>query len=147
MAGEIIKDFGSWVTLEAGGASIANNAFAQADDASFSLTTDGGGRPHMQFELEYAYTTAPTANTPIVLHAQDLDLFGGSDDAAAPTANNLSGAKTAVLVEAQATTQRRRFELLNAPEHAAYWLQNAATGQTINSGWKLRARAFSYKTA
>lgn len=147
MAGEQIKDFGSWVDLEANGASIANNAFAQADDAAFSLSADGGGRPHLQIELEYTYSTAPTANTPIILHAQALDLFGGAADAAAPTTNNLSGAVWAVLVEARATTQRRRFDLLHAPEHAAYWLQNAATGQTISAGWKLRARAWGNKAA
>jgi hypothetical protein len=35
----------------------------------------------------------------------------------------------------------------DAPTRASYWLQNANTGQTVSAGWKLRARAVSYKPA
>jgi len=45
------------------------------------------------------------------------------------------------------SVQRFRFDLPFAPEHSSYWLQNAATGQTVSAGWKLRARAWSLKAA
>lgn len=147
MAGEVIRDAGAWVDLEANGAAIANNAFGQANDANFSLATNGGSRPHLELELEFTFGTAPAANTPIVLHAQDLDFFDGASDAGAPSANQLGGALGAVLVESVTTTQRKRLDLPFAPANAAYWLQNATTGQTISAGWKLRARAWSLKVA
>lgn len=147
MAGEVIKDYGSWVTLESSGASIANNAFAQADDASFDLAADGGNRPDLEFEIEFTFGIAPTANTALVLHAQDLDLFGGTDDMRSPSANYLAGAVASVLVENTTNTQRKRFYVQNAPTKAAYWLQNAGTTQTLSSGWKLRARAVTVKAA
>jgi hypothetical protein len=148
MAGEIIRDYAaSWVDLEANGASIANNAFAEANDAQYSMATDGGGRLHLELEIEVTFGTAPTANTQLIIYAQDLDLFGGTDDAIAPSANN-SQLRVAVLSVSNVTTaQRRRLDILDAPRHAAYWLQNAATGQTISAGWKLRARAWSEKVA
>jgi len=145
MAGELLRDYGSWVDLEASGASITNNSFAQADDANLDLQTSG--RPHAQFEIEFAYGTNPTANTPIALHAQDLDLMGGTSDGRSPSANNLGGYFAQVSVENTTSTQRRRFEVFDAPVLAAIWLQNAGTGQTISSGWKLRVRGFTLKPA
>jgi len=148
MAGESIRDYGSWVTLEANGGSIANNAFEQANDAAFSLASDGGGRPHLQFEIEVTFGTAPTAGTVLALHHQPLDLFGGSDDGRSPSANNIGGyLRNAIVCENTTSAQRFRFDLPFAPEHSSYWLQNAATGQTVSAGWKLRARAWSLKAA
>lgn len=147
MAGEVIKDYGSWVTLESSGASIANNAFAQADDANFDMAVDGGNRPDLEFEIEFTFGTAPTANTALVLHAQDLDLFGGTDDMRSPSANNLAGYVASVVVENTTSAQRKRFYVVNAPSKASYWVQNAGTGQTVSSGWKLRARAVTLKVA
>lgn len=144
MAGELIRNYGSWVDLEANGASITNNSFGQADDANMDLAATGqGGRPHVQFEIEFAFGTNPTANTPIALHAQDLDLLGGTSDMRSPSANNVGGYLTQVLVENTTSTQRRRFEVFDAPILAAIWLQNAGTGQTISTGWKLRYRSFT----
>lgn len=142
--GARLRDYGSWVDLEASGASITNNSFAQADDANMDLSASGQDhRPHVQFEIEFAYATNPTANTPIALHAQDLDLLGGTSDMRSPSANNVGGYLTQVLVENTTSTQRRRFEVFDAPTNAAIWLQNAGTGQTISSGWKLRYRSFT----
>jgi hypothetical protein len=142
MSGEAIKDYGSWVTLEASGASIANNAFGQADDAGFSLVTDGGGRPHLEFELSWAHATAPTANTSIVVFAQDLN-FNGTPDAQAPSANHLRRVVGSALEANVTATQYARFNVMNAPADASYWLQNNGTTQTISSGWTLRARAWT----
>lgn len=146
MAGEALKDYGSWVTLEASGASIANNAFGQADDLSFSLVTDGGSRPNLEFELSWAHGTAPAANTTINIYAQDLN-FNGTPDAQAPSANNLRRLVATVNVTNTTGNQYARFDVFFAPADAAYWLQNVGTGQTISSGWTLRARAWTLKPA
>lgn len=136
------RSYGSQVALEANGASVANNAFGAADDAGFSLATDGGGRSHIEFELEITFGTAPTANTPVVLHHAPQDFFGGANDAAAPSSTNLGGWLASVIVDSATTTQRFRFDVLNAPANSKYWIQNAGTGQTISSAWKLSARAW-----
>lgn len=143
MAGELIRDYSAWVTLEASGGSIANNAFAQADDDTFDMSVDGGNRPHLQFEIEFAFGTAPVANASLGIFAQDLDLFGGADDAIAPSATNLQGFVEAVGVSSTTSTQRFRLDVFDAPINSAFWLQNAGSAQTVSSGWKLRARAFS----
>lgn len=147
MSGESIRDSGSWVDLEASGGSITNNSFGAADDAGFSLSSNGGSRPHLEFELELAYGSAPTANTPVALHHAPQTTFGGANHARDPSANNLGGYLARVLVENTTSTQRFRFDLLEAPTDSKYWLRNVGTGQTISSGWKLRARAWGLKAA
>jgi hypothetical protein len=147
MPGESIRDSGAWVDLETSGAVITNNSFVPADNANFSLSSDGGSRPHLQFEIEFTFGTAPTAGTSLALHAQDIDLFGGTDDGRSPSANNTGGFQRSVGVENVTAAQRFRFDLMFAPQDAAYWLQNVATGQSVSSGWKLRARAWSLKAA
>lgn len=145
MAGEALRESGSWVDLETNGGSIAHLSFGAADNAGFALTADGGDRPHLQFELELAYGTGPTANSPIALHHAPQNLFGGANHARDPAAGNLVGATGArVLVESTTSTQRFRFDLMFAPTDSKYWLQNL-TGQTISGGWKLRARAWTQK--
>jgi hypothetical protein len=136
-------DYGSWVSLEGNGAAIANNAFGAANDASFDMVVDGGGRLHLQFELELPFSVAPSAGLPVALHHAPLDLFGGTDDGRDPSANNLGGYLEQVLVENTTTTQRFRFVVFNAPTKSNYWLQNAGTNQSIAAGWKLRARAWN----
>lgn len=147
MAGEVIREYGSWVDLETNGASISNNNFAEADDAGFSLATNGGDRPHLQFELEATFSVAPAAGSAIALHHAPQDLFGGTNDGRVPSANNFGGWLHNAVVENTTATQRWRFDLLMAPTDSKYHLQNLATGQTISAGWKLRARAFSFKVA
>jgi hypothetical protein len=148
MAGESIRDYGSWVDLEANGGTIANNAFGEANDASFSLATDGGNRPHLEFEIEVAFATAPTANTVLALHHVDRQMFGGANHGRDPSANQLGGYLcTAIQLENTTATQRARFDLMFAPTEARYWLQNVATGQTVSAGWRLRARSWSLKAA
>ena len=45
MSGETILKTGTPKTLEANGASIANNTLAQADDASYSVASDNAYYP------------------------------------------------------------------------------------------------------
>lgn len=147
MPGESIRDYSAWRDLEANGAAVANNAFGEANDAQFNLTTHGGDRPHLQFELDFIFGTAPTAGTVLALHHQDHDFFGGATDARAPSANNLRGFLRSVLVENVTVQQLYRFDVMFAPTHAAYWLQNVGTGQSVSAAWRLRARAWGMKAA
>jgi len=149
MAGEAIRDYGSWVLLEDNGGSISNNAFAAADDLDFDFSSDGGNRLHAEFEIEFAFTTAPTANTSIGLFARNKNIFGGTNTARDPSANHAAQLLRSVIVDAvgSSTIQRQRFDVINAPRNARYFLQNANTGQSINAGWKLRMRAWSPKVA
>ncbi len=146
MAGESIRDYGSSVALEANGGSISAAAFAQANDANFSLSADGGNRPHLALEFEWTHGSAPTANSAIQIFAQDLDFFGGTNDALAPSANNLQRLVATILADASTSTQRRRIDVMFAPENAAYYVRNGSN-QTISSGWKLSARAWTLKPA
>lgn len=136
------KDYGSWVDLEANGASISNNAFVAADDSGFDLATNGGNRPNLEIEVELAFGTAPTAGSVVSLHHAPHDLFGGTNDGRDPSANNTGGYLRNMVVENTTATQRFRFNLLFAPTNSRYWLHNNATGQTISAGWKMRARAW-----
>lgn len=146
MAGETIKDYGSWVDLTTSGGAVSNNSFLAATAANFSLATDGGNRPHLEFECELTFGTAPTANTAVVLHHAPLSTFSGVD-ARDPSATNMGGSLSIMSVDSVTTAQRFRFVVLNAPGNSKYWLQNSGTGQSISAGWKLRARAWTLKPA
>lgn len=131
-----------WRALEANGASIADAAFAQADDAAFSLTTHGDDYPHLEMELVWAHGTAPTANSALVIFAQDVSVNGGN--ALAPSANNLRGVVATVLVTNTTSTQRARVDVIKAPTDANYWVHANGVTNGVSSGWTLRARAFTF---
>src|SRR5687768_10551796 len=84
MAGEPKRVFATALTLEANGASIANNAIGQADDDNV-LAADHGDYPHAQFVATVSYSVAPTAGTGIDLVLRPLNI-SGTTDAPAPTA-------------------------------------------------------------
>lgn len=145
MAGEVIKDFGSWVDLEASGASISNAAMGAADDAAFNTLTDA--RPHIEFELEITLGANASGAPFVQLYAQELDYFGGSNDSLAPATTNLNKlVRSELLATGTTSTQRFRFTAMFAPVNASYYLYNGS-GQTISSGWKLRARGMTLKAA
>lgn len=147
MAGETIRDYGSWVDLETSGASISSNGFGAADDAAFSLSTDGGNRPHLEIEIEFSFGTGPTTGC-LALHHAAQDLFGGTDDSLTPSSSNLTGYLQSIPVAYSTTSaQRQRLDLMFAPGNSKYWLQNVGTSQSVSAGWKLRARAWSLKAA
>lgn len=147
MAGELIRDYGSWVDLEANGASISSAAFGEANDATFGMVGSGGGRLHLEFELEFANSTNTTGVPFLTLLARHLNVLGSSNHALSPS-STAPGRPVANLQTAIATTstQRFRFDVLFAPTDASYWLANN-TGQAVAAGWKLRARAWSPKAA
>ncbi len=137
MSGEAIVKRGTQKTLEASGASIVNNALAQADDATYSLSSDGGDYPDARFVLACTFGTAPTENTTINLYARPLDVDGTLDtdvpETTRPTlyigrfkVNNVTSQQVLVLYAKE------------LPDLAEYYIHNNGTGQTISSGWTLK---------
>lgn len=150
MSGEIIVVRGSPKTLEANGASIANNALAQADDNTYSVTSDGLGFPDAEFVLTGTFGTAPTEGTVLSLYAQPLDVDGTADAQAPETTrptrwignfvvNNVTTAQTMVLSGVGYAE--------DVPELASYFVHNNGTGQTLSSGWVLKVTPRTVKTA
>lgn len=77
----------------------------------------------------------------------EQDLLGGTNDALAPSTTNFSKlVRSELLATGTTSAQRFRFTAMFAPANAFYYLYNAS-GQTINSGWKLRARGMTLKVA
>lgn len=149
MSGEIITVWGTPKTLEANGASVANNTLAQADDANYDVVSDGASYPDAEFVLVGAFGTAPTEGTQIALYARPLDIDGTNDtevpEAARPTV--FIGSFT---VNNVTTTQNMVLNGIFAqdvPKKADYYIHNSGTGQTMSSGWKLIVTPRSRKAA
>lgn len=145
MSGETIIKLGTPKTLEANGASIANNTLAQADDASYDLVADGAYYPDADFVLTGKFGTAPTEGTVLALYARPLDVDGTADtevpETTRPTVfigsfvvNNVTTAQTMTL---------RAYEL---PTKADYYVHNNGAGQTLSAGWTLKVTPLT-KTA
>lgn len=137
MSNEAIVLFGTTKTLEANGASIANNTLALADDASYSISADGASYPDAEFALTATYGTGPTENTVLALYARPLNVDGTADtevpETTRPTVfigsfvvNNVTSAQTMWL---------RAYDL---PAVADYYIHNNGTGQTVSAGWVLK---------
>lgn len=137
MSGEAIVLFGTQKTLEANGASIANNALAQADDANYDIAADGAYFPDAEFVLTATFGTAPTEGTVLALYARPLDVDGTADtevpEAARPTV--FVGSFVVNNVTASQTMTLRAYDV---PTKASYYLHNNGTGQTVSAGWSLK---------
>lgn len=136
MSGETILKFGTPKTLEASGGSIANNALAQADDASYGVTADGADYPDAKFVVSFAFGTAPTEGTVLALYARPLDI-SGTNDAEVPEAARPTAYVGSFVVNNVTSTQYAELLAYNVPWKADYYLHNVGTGQTVSSGWKL----------
>jgi hypothetical protein len=147
MAGEAQRVYGTQITLEANGASIANNAIGQADDANVDLSDD---TPADSFDGEFAltvnYSVAPTAGTSISLILRPLDI-DGTTDAPAPTATYLNEFFGSFLPNAATGSQTLRCFATDVPREFAAYLYNNATGQTIPAAWTLKFTPVTYKPA
>ena len=137
MANEAIVKLGTPKTLEASGASNANNTMVAADDATYSVSADGSNYPDADFVLAVAFGTAPTVNTTIDLYAQELDI-DGTNDAIAPTTTYKRRYIGSFVVAAQTAMQYLKVRGYDVPLVASYYLHNNATGQTMSAGWTLK---------
>lgn len=146
MAGELTVVLGTQKTLEASGASIANNAIAQADDASYGVVADGANFPHARFVLGGAFATAPTENTVLALYARPLNI-DSTNDADAPETTRPVQFIGSFVVNNVTTTQYLVVDARNVPWEADYYVHNNGTGQTLSSGWTLKVTPYSFKPA
>lgn len=137
MSNEAIIKLGTPKTLEASGASIANNALAQANDATYSIVADGAYYPDAKFVLAATFGTAPTENTALALYARPLNI-DSTNDAETPETTRPSVYVGSFVVNNVTTTQYIEMLAYNVPWEAEYYLHNNGTGQTLSSGWALK---------
>ena len=137
MAGETILKLGSPKTLEANGASIANNALAQADDANYSVASDGAYYPDAKFVLAATFGTAPTEGTTLALYARPLAI-DGANNAEVPETTRPTVFIGTFTVNDVTTAQYAELIAQDVPWNAAYYLHNNGTGQTLSAGWTLK---------
>lgn len=146
MSGETTVVYGTTKTLEANGGSITNNSIVQADDANYSVSSDGSNFPDAEFVASFTYATAPTEGTVLAVYARPLDI-DGTNDAEVPEAARQTYFVGAFVVNNVTTTQYATFLARDVPKLAAYYLHNNGTGQTVSSGWTLKVTPRSYSTA
>lgn len=137
MSGETIVKFGTTKTLEANGASIANNTLAQADDASYDIVADGAYYPDTDFVLTATFGTAPTEGTVIALYARPLDV-DGTADTEVPETTRPTVFVGSFVVNNVTTAQTMTLRAFDVPTKADYYIHNNGTGQTISAGWVLK---------
>jgi hypothetical protein len=146
MAGEVIRAFGTPVTLEANGGTIANNAITQANDDSYATETDGAGYPHARFVLTFAYASAPTEGTTLSLVARLLNI-SSTNDAEVPEFTRQDRFIGEFRVNNVTSTQYAELFAFDLPIEADYYIANNGTGQTVSAGWTLTVIPMTYTTA
>ena len=136
MSNEAIVFQGTQKTLEANGAAIANNALAQADDASYGIVADGLSYPDARFVLTGTFSVAPTENSTLALYARPLNI-DDTTDADAPETTRPTQFIGAFVVNNVTTSQSLVCDAQDVPWEADYYIHNNGTGQTLAAGWKL----------
>lgn len=137
MSGETIIKLGTPKTLEASGASIANNTLAQADDASYSVASDGAYYPDAKFVISVTFGTAPTEGTTLALYARPLAI-DGTNDAEVPETTRPTVFIGTFVVNNVTTAQYIELLAQDVPWSASYYIHNNGTGQTVSAGWTLK---------
>lgn len=143
MANELELVFGTEKTLEANGASITNNAIAQANDATYGVVADGGNFPHARFVFSGAFATAPTENTVLGLYARPLNI-DGTNDADAPEVSRPVVFIGPFVLNNVTSAQYLEIKAYDVPWDAEYYVHNSGSGQTLSSGWTLKVTPFSF---
>jgi len=142
MAGEAKIFVGTPKTLEANGGSIANNALAQANDASYDINADGAYYTSAKFVISVTYSVAPTEGSRLLLLARSLDI-DSTNDAEAPEATFLFTRVGSFPVNNVTSAQYAECYVDFPPFKADYYLYNDATGQTISAGWTLKVTPYT----
>ena len=137
MSNEAIVKLGTQKTLEASGASIANNTLAQANDANYGIVADGAYYPDAEFVLTATFGTAPTENTTLALYAQPLDV-DGTLDTEAPEVSRPDVFIGTFVVNNVITAQTIVLRAYDVPTLASYYIHNNGTGQSVSAGWVLK---------
>ena len=146
MSGEAIVAVGTPKTLEANGASTANNVVTQANDATYGIVADGASFPDAKFVFSGAFGTAPTENSSITLLARPINI-SSTNDAEVPETTRGTRFIGAFVLNNVTTTQYIELIARDVPWEAEYYIFNNTTGQTLSAGWTLVVTPFSYKIA
>lgn len=146
MSGETIIKLGTPKTLEANGASIANNTLAQADDASYSVASDGAYYPDAKFVISVTFGTAPTEGTTLALYARPLNI-DGTNNAEVPEITRPTVFIGTFSVNNVTTAQYAELIVQDVPWNASYYLHNNGTGQTLSAGWTLKVTPYTVAPA
>lgn len=136
-SGDAVRKYSATtITCEANGASCANGAIIDANDATYDLTaTDHADAPDLLVVFTGAWATAPNASGPLILVIQALDV-SGTDDEPDPTASYIPRRSATIYVKdlGSSTTQRAEVYARDVPRKGKLWWLNK-TGQTLGSGW------------
>jgi hypothetical protein len=146
MSGETTVVFGTTKTLEANGATIANNALVQADDATYDIVADGGSYPDAQFTMTATFSVAPTEGTVLALYARPIDI-DGTLDTDIPEVTRPTRYIGAFVVNNVTTIQPLELVAYDVPIKAEYYVHNVGTGQSVSTGWTLKVKPRTYKPA
>ena len=146
MSNETIVKLGTPKTLEANGASIANNTLAQADDANYSISADGAYFPDAKFVISVTFGTAPAEGTTLALYARPLDI-DGTNDTDAPETTRPTVFIGTFTVNNVTTAQYIELLAQDVPWNAAYYLHNNGAGQTVSAGWTLKVTPYTVAPA
>jgi len=137
MANNAIFKFGTPFTLEASGASAANDVFVQADDLLVTASNHAQYTT-LDFVLSCAYSVAPTVGSVVNLFARAMNIDGTSDGQV-PSANYLHTYLGSFPLENVTSTQYILLAGIPLPATEFYcYLENKA-GQTLGAGWTLKA--------
>ena len=143
MANETEWTTASQVTLEASGATAANAAFVQADDATLG-SANHSNYPYADFQFKSVGTGAALSsagNLTVNLWQQPLNFDTTAGDEPSPSASikaHFVGAFVLPLSAASTSTYYSQINDVNLiPGDAAYWLENNL-GQTLSAGWTLK---------
>ena len=147
MSNERITVWGATIkTIESNGALIANGAVVQADDATYSVESDGAGYPDADFVLVGTFAVAPTENTTLALYARPIDV-DGTKDTEVPEATRPTRFIGNFMVNNVTTEQVIVQEVFGLPRKAEYYVHNNGTGQLLNAGWTLKVTPRTDKLA
>lgn len=146
MSNEAVLVKASAFTLEANGASAANNTIAAADDSTYDITVSGSSYPDGRFVLAATFSVAPTEGTTIALYARPIDI-DGTNDAEVPETTRPTQYIGSFVVNNVTTTQYMELYAQNLPWKADYYIHNNGTGQTISAGWTLKVTPYTLKPA
>lgn len=146
MSNETIVKLGTPKTLEANGSSISNNSIVQADDANYSIASDGGYYTDAKFVASFAFSVAPTEGTALLLYARPLDI-DGTNDAEVPETTRPTVYVGSFVVNNVTSTQYSELLVSDVLWNAAYYLHNSGTGQTVSAGWTLKVTPYTVAPA
>ncbi len=137
MSNEAVVKLGTQKTLEASGGAIANLTVVQADDADYSIVTDGAYYPDAEFVLTCTFSVLPVENSTLALYARSLDV-DGTLDAEVPESTRPEKYIGYFSVNSVTSSQTMVLRAQDVPTVASYYIHNVNTGQSVTAGWVLK---------